>query len=86
VLQNWWMESGDYRHIPEAWTNCAKARVTPDGKLVIVVAAQDPGVGNWISTTSHRSGTALLRWIAAGTHPTPTCRVVKCRDVADLLR
>jgi hypothetical protein len=86
VLQNWWMESGDYRHIPEAWTNGTKARLTPDGRLVIVVAARDPGVGNWISTMSHLSGTALLRWIAADTRPTPTCRVVKCRDVADLLR
>lgn len=86
VLQNWWMELGDYRHIPEAWTNGTKARLTPDGKLVIVVAAQDAGAGNWISTMSHRRGTALLRWITAETHPTPTCSVVKCRDVLHLLR
>jgi hypothetical protein len=41
-----------------------------------VVAARDPGVGNWIDTCGHDSGTALLRWLGAATHPLPRCRVV----------
>lgn len=82
VLQNWWMESADYRHIPNSWTNKKKARLTPDGRLVIVAAAFDPGFGNWISTTGHCNGTALLRWISADHHPTPICHIVKRSDLA----
>ena len=37
---------------------------------------RDPGRGHWIDTTGHRSGTALLRWISAESHPVPRCRVV----------
>lgn len=81
VLQNWWMESADYRNIANAWTNIHKARLTPDGRLVIVVAATDPGCANWVSTTGHSSGTALLRWISATSHPTPSCRVVKSANL-----
>jgi hypothetical protein len=85
VLQNWWMESGDYPHLPNAWTNKRKARLDPSEKLTIVVAPSDPGVGNWIDTTGHQSGTALLRWISAEAQPTPTCRVVKRKDFIHFL-
>jgi len=75
VLQNWWMESGDYRHVPNRWLNPTKARLEGDARLTIVVADEDPGFGNWIDTSGHREGTALLRWISAADHPVPTCRV-----------
>lgn len=77
VLQNWWMESGDYRHIPNAWLNPAKAKLEAGNTLRIVVADKDPGFGIWIDTSGHREGTALLRWISATEHPTPTCKVVR---------
>ncbi|AZI37293.1 hypothetical protein NT2_01_02230 [Caenibius tardaugens NBRC 16725] len=76
VLQNWWMESADYTFIPNAYLTKRTARFDSDGVLRIVVAERDPGVGNWIDTTGHRSGTALLRWISANDHPIPRCRVV----------
>lgn len=76
VLQNWWMESADYTVIPHAYLTKRKARIDADGMLRIVVAPRDPGIGNWIDTTGHRSGTALLRWISADRHPVPHCRVV----------
>lgn len=74
-LDNWWMESMDYRH-HRVTVNKHTARLDPDGRLTLVVAASDPGVGNWIDTTGHTSGTALLRWVSATEHPIPTCRVV----------
>lgn len=76
VLQNWWMESADYTMMPHTWLTRHHARIDPDGLLRIVVAAHDPGVGNWIDTTGHTSGTALLRWISARSHPVPRCKVV----------
>lgn len=76
VLQNWWMESADYTFVPHAYLTKHAARLENDGSLRIVVAERDPGRGHWIDTTGHRSGTALLRWISAKSHPVPRCRVV----------
>ncbi len=53
------------------------AKLDDDGRLTLVVAATDPGWGNWIDTTGHSSGTALLRWVGTDHHPLPTCRVVE---------
>lgn len=77
VIQNWWMESFDYVNINNVKINSGNARVNNEGRLVIVVAPTDPGVGNWISTASHSEGTALLRWVGASSFPIPTCRIAK---------
>ncbi|TAL23528.1 MAG: hypothetical protein EPN99_04145, partial [Frankiales bacterium] len=74
-LDNWWMESMDWDK--RITVNKHTARLEDDGRLVLVVAAEDPGWGNWIDTTGHGSGTALLRWVGAAEHPLPTCRVVE---------
>lgn len=74
---NWWMESLDYSNNPAVWTNSKKAKLNSDGTLTLVVAARDPGFGNWIDTTGHSTGTALLRWIGAKEHPLPTARIVQ---------
>jgi hypothetical protein len=73
-LDNWWMESLDHRR--RITVNKHTAVLDGDGRLTLVVAARDPGVGNWIDTCGHDSGTALLRWLGAATHPLPKCRVV----------
>lgn len=75
-LNNWWMESLDYRH-RRITVNKASARLEPDGRLLIIAAAQDPGTGNWVDTSGHVEGTALLRWVGAKAHPLPTTRVAK---------
>ena len=72
-LNNWWMESLDHRRRTSVNKHTAQL---DDGRLRIVVAERDPGVGNWIDTSGHRSGTALLRWLGADAHPIPECRVV----------
>lgn len=73
-LDNWWMESLDHRR--RITVNQHTARLDDDGRVQIVVAERDPGVGNWIDTCGHSTGTALLRWLGATDHPLPKCRVV----------
>lgn len=76
VLQNFWVESlGLQPH--EHLHNNHTAKLNDDGTMTIVVAAKDPGYGNWIDTDSHSEGTWALRWIKADSHPIPTSTVVK---------
>lgn len=72
---NIWMESLDYR-FHRIHVNDHSARRNADGTVTIVLAARDPGFGNWIDTAGHDQGTMLLRWIGADEHPVPRCRVV----------
>ena len=74
-LDNYWMESLDYRYLP-IHVNSHTARYEPDGSLKLVIAAENPGVGNYLATAGHTSGTMLLRWTRAKSHPIPKCRVV----------
>jgi hypothetical protein len=74
-LNNWWMESLDYRFHPVV-INKHSAKPRADGSVRIVVCDANPGVDNWISTTGLREGTMLLRWVRAQTHPEPRTQVV----------
>jgi hypothetical protein len=56
-----------------------------DGRWRIVVAADDPGHPNWVSTQGRTSGLLWFRWFLPEVTPErPTCRVVAVADVADL--
>lgn len=68
-LNNHWMESLDYRYF-QIHVNKGKACQTADGKIRIVVAAQNPGLTstNWVDTAGHDFGTCCFRWIT----PFPT--------------
>jgi hypothetical protein len=70
------MESLEYRYLP-VHVNSHTAKYERDGSVRIVIAAQDPGVGNFLDTAGHTSGTMLLRWTRASSHPVPKCSVVK---------
>ncbi|QIX26508.1 DUF1214 domain-containing protein [Nocardioides sp. JQ2195] len=80
VLQNYWMESLDHDRM-NTYINNHTAKLNDDGTLTIVVAAEDPGFGNWLTTASHEEGTAMLRWVKADHHPLPKCKVVKLSDL-----
>ena len=82
-LNNYWMESLDYRY-HTIHTNKHLASYRPDGSVRIVVAHDDPGVPNWISTVGHTSGTMSFRWIRAEATPEPSTRVVRLADVPSL--
>lgn len=83
-LDNWWMESLDYR-FRQITLNKHSARVEPGGSVRIICAARDPGPTagnyNWIDTCDHSEGTALLRWAGASEHPLPQARVVKLAEL-----
>ena len=48
----------------------------PDGSVRIVVAASDPGFGNWMATDGHRFGAVGLRWNQAVEDVEPEVRVI----------
>lgn len=75
-VDNIWFESLDYRH-HKVHVNAHSATLNPNGTVTIVVAARDPGFGNWVDTAGHEHGTMLLRWTGATEHPVPVTRVEK---------
>lgn len=82
-LNNYWMESLDYRHY-QIHTNKHLATYEKDGSVRIVVAHQDPGLPNWINTTGHECGTMCFRWIIAKDSPQPRTRVVKISELKNI--
>ena len=75
-LNNYWMESLDYRHFT-IHTNKHHAHYEADGSVRLIVAHEDPGLPNWLDTAGHTSGTMCFRWVRAAEPPQPGCRVVK---------
>ena len=75
-LNNYWMESLDYRHF-RIHTNKHLAHYEADGSVRLIVAHEDPGHPNWIETAGHTSGTMCFRWVRATEHPQPRTRLVK---------
>lgn len=81
-LNNFWMESLDYRHYTIS-INRHTAVCEADGKVRIAVAHQDPGIPNWIETAHHREGTMCWRWyrLHEGAEPVePLCTVMKLKE------
>ena len=75
-VDNRWMESLDYRWLPVT-VNKHTARYEDDGSVRIVVAARDPGFGNWMTTDGHPRGAIGLRWNQAVADVEPTVSVVR---------
>jgi hypothetical protein len=86
-LDNWWMESLDYRYYPVTINKHTAVR-RPDGSVRIVVCDEQPKSAalpfNWITTTGLREGTMLLRWVRAEQHPQPRTRVVPVAAIGEL--
>ncbi|HUR40172.1 MAG TPA: DUF1214 domain-containing protein [Verrucomicrobiae bacterium] len=74
-VNNYWMESLDYRY-HRIHLNNHSAKVDADGGVTIVIAHQDPGHPNWLETAGHASGTLCMRWVGAKEHVHPQTRVV----------
>ena len=79
-LNNYWMESLDYRY-HTIHTNKHLAHHEEDGSVRLVVAHEDPGLPNWLETAGHTSGTMCFRWIRAAEHPQPRTRLVKLSEI-----
>lgn len=81
-LNNYWMESLDYRY-HRIHTNKHLAHYEDDNSIRLIVAHEDPGQPNWIETAGHRFGTMCFRWVRAGEHPQPRTRIVKFGSLRD---
>lgn len=75
-INNWWMESLDYRH-HRIHHNMHSARPDADGGVTLVLSHRDPGHPNWLETADHDRGTMCLRWVGASEQVHPSTRVVK---------
>ena len=75
-LNNYWMESLDYRY-HRIHTNKHLAHYEDDNFVRLVVAHEDPGLPNWLDTAGHSSGTMCFRWVRAQESPQPHTQLVK---------
>jgi hypothetical protein len=80
-VDNYWMESLDYRYHKIA-INRHTAHKNPDGSVDIHMARHDTGHANWLSTGGHIEGTLCFRWVGCNAPIDPTCRVVNRADLA----
>jgi hypothetical protein len=80
-VDNYWMESLDYRYRKIA-INRHTAHKNPGGSVDIHVARHDTGHANWLSTGGHIEGTLCFRWVGCNAPIDPTCRVVNRADFA----
>ncbi len=81
-LNNYWMESLDYRHY-RIHTNKHHAHLEDDNSVRLIVAHENPNLPNWIETAGHTSGTMCFRWVRAREHPRPHTRLVKLNNLKD---
>jgi hypothetical protein len=65
--------------------NHTQAVVDLDGVLRVVVAAEDPGIANWLDTTGHRSGALQFRWSGTPTVPEVAVRVLPLAAIDDVV-
>lgn len=82
-LNNYWMESLDYRYFPIS-INMHTANLRENGVVRITIAHQDPGEENWLSTAGHSEGTMCWRWyrLVESAQPVePSCEVVNYNDI-----
>jgi hypothetical protein len=75
----WWQVT-DFTH-HQSSLNGHQVTFDADGKARIVIAAQDPGVANWLDPVGNLKGVALLRWYFTDSYPTPAARVVAVADL-----
>jgi hypothetical protein len=81
TLENIWHECIEPRRRRSSITNAA-ARVGDDGRVRIVVAARDPGTGDWLDTGGRHRGWVILRWLDNPEAPAVTTRVTTLAELA----
>ncbi|HWU67417.1 MAG TPA: DUF1214 domain-containing protein [Stenotrophobium sp.] len=88
-INNWWMESLDYR-FHRIHLNQHSAKLDADGGVTMVLAHRKPdfpdGHPNWLETAGHDRGTMCMRWVGAKEHVHPATRVVRISEIAKELK
>lgn len=82
-INNYWMESLDYRH-HTICINKHSARYDEKGGVTLILSARDPGRPNWLDTAGHRNGTMCWRWVGATQPVHPVARVVKLETLGEV--
>lgn len=81
-INNYWMESLDYRH-HTICINKHSARYDANGGVTLILSARNPGKPNWLDTAGHRNGTMCWRWVGAAQTVHPVARVVKLETLEE---
>lgn len=83
-IGNPWWETIHYgRH--QSSLNAHQAAVDSDGRVRVVLCAEDPGIANWLDTAGHSNGPIILRCVRTTTAPTPATRVVPVEELLTAL-
>lgn len=62
-LNNWWLESPEFRDGQSVCVNDAQARRNADGSVTMLVGPDDPGSGNWLDTKGRTETILLARYL-----------------------
>ena len=79
-LENYWMESLDYRHYP-IHINESSATFNNDGTLTINISHLPMNIKNNLITEGRNNGAMLLRWIGASSYPIPNVEIKKINSL-----
>jgi hypothetical protein len=79
-LENYWMESLDYRHFP-IHINESSAILDNDQSITINVSHAPVNLKNNLITEGRKNGAMLLRWIGATEHPIPKVTIRKLDSI-----
>ena len=78
------LDSGDFAN-RQTSLNMTQAFVDDDAKVRIVLAAEDPGVPNWIDTEARPEGMLMYRSVGTRSRPAPDTQLVPIAGVRALL-
>ncbi|MEM9201797.1 MAG: DUF1214 domain-containing protein [Actinomycetota bacterium] len=62
-LNNWWLESPEFRDGQSVCINDSQAVRDADGRITMLVGPDDPGSGNWLDTKGRRETILLARYL-----------------------
>ena len=74
LMDHYW-QSLDW-HVRQTSVNGHQAVVDADGRFRAVISHRDPGVPNWLDTSSHEIGLIMARFFQPDSTPVPVMRVV----------
>ena len=78
------MNSFDYLYRCVSYTP-SRASVDSDGKVRLIMCADDPGYHNWLDTQAFQCGILSLRTIMSNSRPIPLTRLVREDELASVL-